>query len=69
MDPNSWESHRLHVTESLERLEAQNQAQSDKIGEIHREIVGFKADQKWQMKLFGIAWGFIVTGINYFLGR
>lgn len=68
-DPNSWESHRMHVTKSLERLEEQNESQTAKINDIHAEIVGFKTNQKWEFRVLSLLWGLMVTGINFLLGR
>ena len=66
---NGWGEHKLHVLSTLERLEAKQDTQTQQIGDIHREIVGFKANQKWHMRIGGVLWGIIVTAVNVLIGK
>lgn len=66
---NGWDEHKMHVLESLKRVEDQNTRQEKAINEIHAEIVGFKSNQKWEFRVLSLIWGLLVTGLNFLLGR
>lgn len=73
---NDWPEHKLHILNSLKKLEDHNQRQevvlakqTEQIGQIHSAITKFETNQKWEFRLLSLVWGVLVTGINYLLGK
>lgn len=65
---NGWDEHKLHVLKSLERLEAQGDRQETVLAKIENEMCGFKASQKWEVRIMSAVWGGIIILANWMWG-
>jgi hypothetical protein len=77
---DDWDRYEIHVLETLKRLEEKHDKLYDFVTEHMREeeksmaelnlrLQKVETNAKWYVRIFTVVWGFIVTGVNVWIGK
>lgn len=61
---NGWKKYEHYVLEELKEQKQDLRQCTTMITDIHKEMVGFKRDQKWALRIWSSTWAVILTALS-----